>query len=137
MYSLTKTVCRKYRILRILHRKFCAAECAQFFDTIRVEKIRLTTCTSGKLFQFDRVVQWKIISLSLAKKMHLSTLKRCLSSRKSFVNSTRHLKFLQLTWKVYISPSHTRSLFTLACTTYAEPPYRPPRISPMQIIPQS
>ena len=40
-----------------------------------------------------------ITPLSLAKKMHLSTLKHCLSSRKSFVNNSRHLKFLQLTWK--------------------------------------
>ena len=56
MYSL-KTLCRKYRIL---HRKFRAAECAQFFDIIGVEKIGFITCTSGKLFRFDRVVQWKM-----------------------------------------------------------------------------
>ena len=82
---------------RILHRMFCAAESAQLFDITRVEKLRFTTRTSGKLIRFDRVVQWKSISLSLAKKMHLSALKRCFSSRKSFVNSSRHLKFWQLT----------------------------------------
>ena len=54
------------------------------------------------------------MSLSLAKKMHLSTLKRCLLSRKSSVLFSLHLKFLQLTWKVQISSSHTRSFSTLA-----------------------
>ena len=93
---------------------------------------------SGKLFQFDsaRVVQWKIISLSLAKKMQLSTLKRCLSSRKSFVNSSRHLKFLQVT----SHGSHTRSFFTLAPRRrnhHAGHRNYEKKIEPMQIIFQS
>ena len=37
----------KSYVYRILHRKFSAAECAQVFDIIRVEKLRFTTRMSG------------------------------------------------------------------------------------------
>ena len=49
----------------------------------------------------DTVLKWKCISLSLAKKKHLCTLKRCLLSRKSSIHCSRHLKFLQLTYGKY------------------------------------
>ena len=86
-----------------------------------MEKIR--SCASGKLFQFDsaRVVQWKINSLSLAKKMHLSTLKRCLSSRKSFVKQFTLLKMfatdMSYTVLFHFSMHHVRGTTFQATAT--------------------
>ena len=83
--------------------------------------VRVESC-----FDSTELYSGKCISLSLAKKMHLSTLKRCLSSRKSFVNSSRHLEFCNWYESQKMEVIHT-FLFHFS-TTYAEPPYRPPQL---------
>ena len=126
--ALTKKLSRKYRIL---HRKFCAAECSQFFDITGVEKLRFTTRTSGKLFGFDRDVQWK---------MHLINSETLFVKSKIICKQFTSLKISVSDMEVRSHGSHTRSFFTLApCTrnNYKGHRNHEKQISPMQIIVQN